>query len=149
MVKVRIVTSLLVIYLFGATDGHQLLKLPFLVSHFVKHKRENFNITIAAFLKMHYVDPQPMDADYAQDMQLPFKTISNIPCRTIPTIVSMPPDIGFHAPGADIEKQPLTNVNIDFSWSVKNIFHPPRGVVAHNLLLNQCLVFNWRLIEIV
>ena len=76
---------------------------------------------------MHYVDPQPMDADYAQDMQLPFKTIPIMPCRAIPTVVSMSPGFVFQAPVPDIKKHLLANVNIDITSPEINIFHPPRA----------------------
>lgn len=126
-VKVKIATLLMITYLFGGTNACQLLKLPLLVSHFIKHKEENSHITLGSFLKMHYVDPQPLDADYAQDMQLPFKTTPDILCRNIPVILSNPP---VNIPKIPVPKhitQPLVNENIHATLLYHNIFHPPRA----------------------
>ena len=124
--KVKIATLLLITYLLGATNAYQLLKFPLLVSHFIKHKKENSEITLGSFLKMHYVDPQPMDADYDQDMQLPFKTTPEILCRNIPSILAMPPGIVFKPLVPDQETQPLLNENIHAILLFHSIFHPPR-----------------------
>jgi hypothetical protein len=126
-VKSKIAIFLLVTYLFGATDACQLLKLPLLVLHFQKHKEENPRITLASFIKIHYIEPQPMDADYAEDMQLPFKTTPEIICRSIPSIVSAAPTIVFRAPVSELQAQPLINENISTSSSLNNVFHPPRA----------------------
>ncbi len=65
---------LLVVYLFGTSEAYQLLKLPAFVAHYFKHSRVEPSLTIAEFLKMHYAEAFKMDADWQQDMQLPFKT---------------------------------------------------------------------------
>lgn len=67
---------LLCIYLVGATEAYQLLKLPALVTHFADHRFATPGLDIATFLEMHY-NTSPHDAlpaDWQQDMQLPFKT---------------------------------------------------------------------------
>ncbi|MBC9932199.1 hypothetical protein [Chitinophaga qingshengii] len=80
---------LLLVYLFGSTDASQLLKFPLLVEHFQKHKQENAHTTLFSFLKHHYIDDQPFDDDYLQDMQLPFKT-PDVICMTLPILVPAP-----------------------------------------------------------
>jgi hypothetical protein len=136
-VKVKIATLLFITYLFGTTDACQLIKFPLLVSHYVKHKRENSRTTLGTFLKMHYVDPQPLDADYAEDMQLPFKTTPEILCKNIPSILSMSSAINFRVPIPSPGLQPLMNENIRATLMCHNIFHPPKAYTLHNLLLNQ------------
>ena len=89
IVKKTLAILLTSIYLFGATDASQLLKLPLLISHYINHKKENPNTTLVSFFKMHYVDPQPYDADYSQDMQLPFKTTPNAFFRYTPALLSI------------------------------------------------------------
>jgi hypothetical protein len=74
--KKAIVIFFLSIYLFGATPLGELLKIPLLIEHFVEHKSENKSISFFTFLKMHYFNGDPHDADYEKDMKLPFKTIS-------------------------------------------------------------------------
>lgn len=70
---------LLSLYLFGATDAYQLLKLPLLVQHFLVHKQQNPLLSIEGFMQIHYNDGLlVVDDDFEQDMQLPFKT-SQVP----------------------------------------------------------------------
>lgn len=118
---------LMSVYLFGATNACQVLKLPLLVTHYVKHKKESPYITLGSFFKMHYVDPQPFDADYAQDMQLPFKTTPDTFCLNTPSTVPVVPKIDFKAPVAKPVLQPVTNEHIPLSLSTGTIFQPPRA----------------------
>lgn len=62
------------VYLFSATEVHQLLKLPVVFQHYAEHQLEDADIGFLAFLKMHYMQGSPQDEDYERDMQLPFKT---------------------------------------------------------------------------
>ena len=61
----------------ATTELYQLLKLPFLVEHFMEHKEKNKDITLAEFLYLHYAQGDVKDADYEEDMKLPFKSHSN------------------------------------------------------------------------
>lgn len=63
------------VYALGATPIGQICKLPTLVEHFQKHQNENKGLSILSFLKMHYFNGDPIDADHEEDMKLPFKTI--------------------------------------------------------------------------
>ena len=65
---------LLFTYLTSSCEVRQIAKIPKLIEHFISHKAENKEISIFAFLKMHYLDEQIVDEDYAEDMKLPFKT---------------------------------------------------------------------------
>lgn len=66
---------LLSLYVFGATDAYQLLKLPVFIQHYITHKQQNPALSIAGFLQIHYNDGLlVVDDDFEQDMQLPFKT---------------------------------------------------------------------------
>ena len=69
-----IAISFLFIYACATTELGQVLKLPVLVQHFIKHKQEDKTITFFAFLNMHYAHGDVKDADYDEDMKLPFKT---------------------------------------------------------------------------
>lgn len=66
--------ALIALFFFGNTEAYQLLKLPLLVKHYIKHKHEDPAISFIAFLQLHYQDKTVVDADFQQDMQLPFKT---------------------------------------------------------------------------
>lgn len=114
------------VYLFGATNACQVLKLPLLVTHYLKHKQESPYITLDSFIKMHYIDAQPFDADYAQDMQLPFKTTPNTFCVNTPSIVPAFPKVVFKAPIPDPDKPLIVNDNVPRTVRTSNIFQPPR-----------------------
>jgi len=114
-------------YILGSTNACQLLKLPLLVSHYIKHKKESPDITLGSFFKMHYIDPQPMDADYNEDMQLPFKTPPVTLCRNMPLFVPMLPQIAIRVPVVDKQPQLVLNDDIPFAFVVNNIFQPPRN----------------------
>ena len=75
------------VYLFANTELHQLVKAYAFVAHYAEHKKENPAMTLAEFVHLHYFSGDVKDADYAQDMQLPFKTTdcSNFsPSHTLP-----------------------------------------------------------------
>jgi hypothetical protein len=76
-VKKIVASILLFSFLMSNTPLKELVKLPLLVQHFVKHKHENKKIGFIDFLKMHYFNEDPKDADYEEDMKLPFKAFSN------------------------------------------------------------------------
>ncbi|HEX6426519.1 MAG TPA: hypothetical protein VF008_02490 [Niastella sp.] len=118
----------LFIYILGSTNAFQFLKLPLLVSHYIKHKKESPYITLGSFFKMHYIDPQPMDADYNEDMQLPFKKTPVALCRNMPLFVANQSVIAIHAaPVFDKQPQPVFNDDIPSAFTVNAIFQPPRA----------------------
>ena len=127
MKKKLVILFLGSVYLFGATDADQLLKLPLLITHYVKHKKENPQTTFNSFLKMHYVDPQPFDEDYQQDMKLPFKTITHLSFRSIPSLLSQPPVVKHHILKINREVPPTSNEAVFSSLLVHKIFQPPRA----------------------
>lgn len=65
---------LVLFYQMATTELYQLLKLPFLMEHFIEHKEQNKNITLMEFLYLHYAYGDVKDADYEEDMKLPFKS---------------------------------------------------------------------------
>lgn len=74
MVKKFLTYFLLTLYLLSFTEAKQVLKLPNLVEHYISHTLKDKNTTLFSFIKMHYLDAPVKDADYNQDMKLPFKT---------------------------------------------------------------------------
>lgn len=62
------------LYLLGATEAYQLLKLPYLFEHYKTHQQYANNLSFSKFIDMHYFTTQTYDRDYQQDMQLPFKS---------------------------------------------------------------------------
>ena len=118
---------MIVTYLASFCEMRQVAKLPNLIEHYISHKIENHDISVFAFLKMHYLDQQTMDKDYDQDMKLPFKTHD---LSSISIVLNIPP-----------EKTTLTikhqliyvDVSSNFSYSEKfypsvfsKIWEPPK-----------------------
>ncbi|MFY9464896.1 MAG: hypothetical protein WAP48_07390 [Sediminibacterium sp.] len=123
----RIAASLtLMIYLMGATDANQLLKVPFMIKHFQVHYQQDPKLSIAGFIHMHYINPV-IDADHEQDMQLPFKTHSSDGCMI--STISMPlQKIEVEVPAIPVDTRNFSGIYIS-SYSFRpmvNIFQPPR-----------------------
>lgn len=125
--KEKAAILLMAIYFFGATNACQLLKLPLLVTHYIKHKQESPYITLGSFFKMHYVDKQPFDADYAQDMQLPFKSTPDVIFHPTPSLVPVLPKVELTVPAPGSVIQPIINDDIPPSLAAAAIFQPPRA----------------------
>lgn len=70
--------GILVIYIFAATELHQLFRLPLLVQHYLEHISDDKSMSIADFFEMHYAHGIVYDDDYEDDMKLPFKTHETI-----------------------------------------------------------------------
>ena len=114
-------------YLASFCELRQLVKLPNLIEHYISHKIENRDISVFAFLKMHYLDEQKMDKDYDQDMKLPFKTHD---LSSISIVLNIPPEKpNFNIPHKTI----YVDVSSNFSYSEKfypsvfqKIWEPPK-----------------------
>lgn len=110
--------------LFGSTELHEVLKLPFLLAHFREHRSETPLLTIMEFLRIHYTSGQhPDDNDDKSDKQLPFKsegTIQHLDAAVIFKKVSVTPLESKkieHIP--DLRTSPVCKLSSD-------IFHPPQ-----------------------
>ena len=116
------------LYILGATEAYQLLKLPFLFEHFKTHQKFNQQLTFSKFIDIHYFTTTTYDSDYQQDMQLPFKS-SN---RTVSLLnfdsyftakLFIEPIVFFTLQ----KKYPLYNDRDYASNKFDNIFQPPRA----------------------
>lgn len=116
------------LYLFGATDAYQLLKLPAFVTHYFTHRHENPSIGLADFIQIHYQDQIVIDEDFQQDMQLPFKTHNTDCCvsMSLAIVVPTPLEIKLETPGQPQIIHILSNDNIPLLHSTPPIFQPPR-----------------------
>lgn len=118
---------LLMVYTFGATDAYQLLKLPLLVKHYNKHRRESAGISFADFMRMHYSGKLVIDDDFQQDLQLPFKTHETECCLTIATVMPAPIEIGEQPAVQFVVTHPVFNDKVPGFLSPRSIFQPPRA----------------------
>lgn len=53
---------------------NQFLKFPLFIKHYIEHKNKDTTLSLSAFIEMHYAHGDVKDADYDEDMKLPFKT---------------------------------------------------------------------------
>ncbi|MBU0697528.1 MAG: hypothetical protein KKE39_13540 [Bacteroidetes bacterium] len=114
-------------FLLSATELNQLLKTPLLIQHFIKHEKENPKLSFIGFLEMHYFNGDPRDADYDQDMRLPFKSHDN--CATVtflnvPTIINQQ-DFKIILYPQVIKINPPRDKNYS-SYHLKAIWQPPK-----------------------
>lgn len=86
------------LYLLSVTEVQELLKLPLVVKHFARHHKENQDMNFWAFLDMHYMQGSPQDADYEQDMQLPFKNVVPFVCSMHTMYLPLVPVIALSHP---------------------------------------------------
>lgn len=116
------------LYVLGATEAYQLLKLPFLFEHYKTHQKFNERLTFSEFINNHYFKNTSYDSDYQQDMQLPFKS-SN---RTVSLLnfdsyfvakITITPYVFSVSP----KKYLLFNDRDYASNKLDNIFQPPRA----------------------
>ena len=114
------------VHLFTNTELCQFAKLPVLLAHYQEHKALNAEISVVAFLRMHYFNGNPHDNT---DMELPFKTTSvaliihNCPSAPVPPI-------------SRISSVPAQELQVNFhhyytagtaSGSTKDVFQPPQS----------------------
>lgn len=64
---------LLSVMMLGNTTVSQLSRIHYLFEHFTEHHRLNKDLSLVAFLEMHYWGKDLPDNDDEQDNQLPFK----------------------------------------------------------------------------
>jgi hypothetical protein len=119
---------LTVLYILGATEAYQLLKLPFLFEHFKTHQKFNQQLTFSKFIDIHYFTTTTYDSDYQQDMQLPFKssnrTISLLNFDSFFIVKLFVEPIVFFV---SQKKYQLYNDRDYASDKLDNIFQPPRA----------------------
>lgn len=72
-----ILHSLLAVYLITATEYHELLRIPFLIQHFIDHQ-ENEGIDFPTFLSIHYAGSAQSHNHHHEDDHLPFKSCDPI-----------------------------------------------------------------------
>ena len=124
--KHRLARFLLILFLLQNTELGEFLKFPLLLQHYNQHVHLHPGTTVIGFLKMHYFDKTVVDEDYAQDMQLPFKTLDN---HNLDIQLSMPPAVvGI----ACLHPFHLEQKNIYFSTFIPHtfsdkLFQPPKS----------------------
>ena len=126
--KKAIVLFLISLYLLGATESYQLLKLPFLVEHYKTHQQYDNGISFSKFIKMHYFQQQTYDSDYQQDMQLPFKSSNRTVSLLNFVTLFVPKQMVTANVYFELSRTYLViNDEEHISYNYGNIFQPPRA----------------------
>ena len=115
------------IYLISLTELNQLVKLPLLVEHFIEHKEKDGNLSLIAFLNMHYSQTDVQDNDHDKDMQLPFK--SHDGCINSITIAFIPNNFeGLSTKPTFTETRSFSVYHEEFLQStfLSSIWQPPK-----------------------
>ena len=112
----------LVLLVSAQTPVGQLLKLPILIEHFIKHQQQN-GFSFIGFLKDHY-KPDHNDADLPEDQQLPFKNITfySIGYAIVPGVIKTNATIAFA-----FDKKIVFAEFYTAQQHLGSIFHPPRA----------------------
>ncbi len=119
---------LLSIYLFSATEIHQLLKLPVIFQHFREHQQEDKRITLLQFLAIHYLHGVKKDKDYDRDMKLPFKTSCDSVSSVAPAFVPIAVQLYIDKPlETNPKKKPVTQDRFSLSSYLASIWQPPKS----------------------
>lgn len=128
--KKLIVHTLIALYLIGTTELSQLLKLGYFVEHYIEHKSINEELSILDFIDIHYVQPTVIDDDYAEDMQLPFKTHNDCHSSILNNIINdTNREISIITPFITYAAQHKAYINPTIkSQYLDEIFQPPRNV---------------------
>ncbi|MBK9734269.1 MAG: hypothetical protein IPO92_04585 [Saprospiraceae bacterium] len=121
---------LLCLYLFSFTPLKEFTRIPLLIFHYHDHSNEDPDMSILQFLTAHYLKGQIKDADFNQDMQLPFKAVNDI-C-TFPLFIFHIYDIDFNLdsriPNDIISKMIPFDQLFVYKQLSSGTFHPPKNV---------------------
>lgn len=125
--KSTIVIFLSSLYLLGATEAYQLLKLPSLFEHYKTHQQFEKGLSFSKFIHMHYFEQQTYDNDYQQDMQLPFKSSNRI-VSLLNFVILFSPKYILSTTIQFVDAKSYLHFNDDKHNSINlgNIFQPPR-----------------------
>jgi len=116
----------LIVFLFANTELHELTKMGAFINHYKEHRQENRDLTLIDFIIIHYFSGNIVDADYAQDMQLPFKTVD---CsNSIPTVTLPLPEFFDFNPSVLIKSRALPpyDQSVLPSSHLDDIWQPPK-----------------------
>ena len=117
--KRGIAIAFISLYLLASTEMHEFLRLPLLVEHFIVHNQQ-VDISLSDFIILHYFSGDIRDADYADDMKLPFKNHLE---------VSLFPTICLIMPATFVKPANIISTSVEYN----NYFHSfmPSAMVEH------------------
>lgn len=124
-VRSTVLTILASLFLFSATELHQLVKLPELLRHYREHCGKGSDMSFLGFLQLHYSANHPQDNDEEDDNQLPFKEIKVI--GHVDNTVSMHRYENRTCPEFLILTETITHPEGMPCYRANAVFHPPKS----------------------
>jgi hypothetical protein len=116
---------LLSLHILAFTECHQLLRIPYLMQHFLQHRAADPKMNFSAFIKIHYLGPVIVTDDFKQDQQLPFRSVD---CHMLNTAVCIyePVTVEIDPPAEIPSVFYCCNETNKPQFSSFDIFQPPR-----------------------
>ena len=120
---------LLFIVLFSYTPLREFLRLPYVLIHFAYHNEEGDVMSFSDFVLMHYLEKSVPDEDHPQDMQLPFKSLTEnclsqnafqVPCHRI--------HLQFKTKQPGSYSSGFNFFAFKTSPHLRGVFHPPQSI---------------------
>lgn len=106
---------------------YQILKFPVLIEHFIEHRSENPDLSLYEFLALHYSSETNYDADYDEDMKLPFKTHNESQTISITAVYFSDSHTKIISPVLMDHSSPVVkNDMFIYSSYSSSIFQPPK-----------------------
>jgi hypothetical protein len=119
---------LLVVYTCTGPTLQQLQKAPVLAAHYLEHQQLTADISLTQYLVLHYLSGNIKDADYARDMQLPFKTTDAVTSATTPLVIPASfPELTFTLPPPTHVHGAVLDEVFHSSQFLSSIWQPPRS----------------------
>lgn len=105
---------------------NEVLKVAELIEHFQQHSKHDSSMTLLEFFDMHYFQETVHDADYADDMKLPFKSEHKLLQQIQLTAVF--PVFNIHFPSfiSLVNWLPLPEVSAKAITVIDVIWQPPK-----------------------
>jgi len=126
---VRKVTAILFLFVVMLSMMHiaEFFKINNFIKHYTEHKLTEQQMTLWEFITLHYMNGDVEDADYKQDMQLPFKELANH--GNINITLDQPRQAINIKPNIEITFRKFLhrNLSIPANFYTTNIWQPPRA----------------------
>lgn len=126
MLLYLVVAQMLSVTVCKCSIINEIIKISALIEHYHQHTEDNQDMTFFAFFDMHYLQETVHDADYEEDMKLPFKAehklLQHVQLNLIlPSVVRILPSFIAHTTFISIPDVSARAVNI-----VDAIWQPPK-----------------------
>ncbi|MCC7050199.1 MAG: hypothetical protein IT239_00250 [Bacteroidia bacterium] len=122
----KIAIGFLLLYSFSVTELNELLKVPFLISHFLDHKDQKLSVTFTDFIKEHYTHHSTNEQDQ-EHHQLPFK--NHVDLVLFSTLIAIPHNHAFELQTVFSSDEPVLVAihKSNYSFQFKNKkWQPPK-----------------------